>query len=472
MLTNLFFAFLGIGAFFLLPVAERYKKFLSFAFVIVLAGFFYQVFQNYDTQIFDSFSFAWMQSPKYKIDINIDSTQQNYIIFLPILLISIFMTLQIIFYSKEDKKNREYSIIAFNLANIILLISSRNLVQLLTGICIADIITQLMINNFYISKKYIFYSLFANFGLFMIFAMIQGKLKSFDLNTVSAYQTIGRHKDFVGIATLLFVFLKMELFMFHSALLKLKNINSYKLIFAFLLSGIFAGFFLLTKIYDLLKISEFSVPILYYVLAINAAFGLINGMIIAGNNKRLMYFNMLLYSLLIYLFMQYQKYDVCFSIIMVLAYLSFVTFIVTHKYLKLLGKLLCVILWSFVFYKFKLYEDYVSLIAGCCILIFLLFSGKIHYFYRFQLLQNLEIFDKIYEFLFIKPILTLGRGLWLLVDFMIMEKHVSNSMSIIENVSEKYIAKIQDNRLVFRLLLLALAILLFMSSFYCMGIGL
>ena len=470
MLANLFFYMLILGLFFLLPSAERYKNTSSAIFVVALSCLFFYFWTGYAEQTEGNFAFFWMRTQRYHIEIDINSLLKNYMRLLPVFAMSLFMAIYSIFVPKEEKDRNFYACIVFNLANMVLLVSSKNLVQLITCVCLADIISQAMIHNFGASKKYIFYSLLADFGLFMIFAIVQGKLKSFNLDIVGTYKKIGRHKDFVAIATLLFVFAKMGLFMFQSALLDLKNIKTYRLISVISFSGVLASFFVLIKIYPLLQSSSYSEPMLLFIIASSAVWGFLNGIIMGGANRQIIYFNMLLYSFALYLFMKKGVYVNELTCLLLLGNLSSYVLSFTQKYMKLTLRILIIGAWSIVFYLFKANQDLISLAFALSVLLFLCLSGNITWFYKFGKLQKADFFSKLYDLIFVKPVMILGRGLWLLVDFMIMEKHVVGSVEAAGNISSGYIEKIRNCSAIIQLLWLLLFLALFAASFYFGGV--
>lgn len=470
MLANLFFYIIMLGLLCLMPYMEKYKKMTSWFFVIALACAAFYFWNGYTEQINDTFSFFWMRTQRYHIEIDIDSSLKNYIRLLPVFAISLVVALYGVFVPEEKNERNFYACVAFNLANMILLVSSKNLVQLITCVCLADIISQSIIHNFGVSKKYIFYSLLADFGLFMIFAIVQGKLQSFNIDAVSTYKKIGRHKDFVAIATLLFIFAKMGLFMFQSALLDLKNIKTCKLISIVSVSGVLASFFVLIKIYPLLQISSYSEPLLLFAVASSAVWGLLNGIIMGGANRHIVYFNMLLYSFVIYIFMLKGEYVEKISYLLILGNLSSFALSVPRKYAKASARIFVIGAWCAFFYLFGFEQNIIYMLFAASVLMFLLLSGNIHWFYKFNKIQKADLFSRFYDLVFVKPVMILGRGLWLMVDFIIMERHVVGSVEAAGNISSGYIEKIRNCSMTMRILWLLLLFMLFAASFYFGGI--
>ena len=469
MLADLFFYSVFLGLIGLLPLTEKYKKTSSFLFVMALTFLTIILFIGYRDQNIDTFSFFWMRTQKYRIEININSALKNYIMLFPVFVMSLLMAFQKIFTEKEQEGDNFYALVSFNLANMIVLISSQNLVQLLTCIYVADIISQAMIKNFRVSKKYIFYSLFADLGLFMIFAIIQGKLKSFNLEGFVAYKKIGRHKDFVAISAMLFIFVKMGLFMFQAALLDLKNIKTYKLVSIVSFIGVLSVFFVLIKIYPLLQISDYSQALMVYAVVSSAIWGLVCGVIMAGTNRQIVYFNMLLYAFVIYAFINKGAFDEESALYLLLGYFTSWTLAISGKYIKIILRSVIFIAWTVIFYFYQS-SNLPTDILRAVILLSIVLIGNIRWFYKFESLQKADIFSRIYDILLIKPVMILGRGLWLLVDFTIMEKHVVGKVEAAGNISSGYIEKIKNCRFSMKLLWLIYLFFLFMISFYFGGV--
>ena len=470
MLTDLFFYSGILGLVGLLPLTEKYKRTSSLFFVAALLGVAVLFFMGYQEHNTDSFSFFWMRTQKYRIEININSSLKNYIRLFPVII----MTLLTAFYRaancRKQKDENFYALISFNIANMIILVSSQNLVQLLTCIYVADIISQAMIKQFGISKKYIFYSLFADLGLFMIFAMIQGKLKSFNLDGFVAYKKIGKHKDFVAIATLLFIFAKMGFFMFQSFLLDLKNIKTDKLISIVSFGGVLSGFFILIKMYPLLQISDYSLPIIIYAIASSAVWGFVCAMIMGGIKRQIVYYNMLLHSFVVYIFVVKGDFDEETAVYLLLGYITSYVLTVSAKYVKSLLRFFVFIAWTATFYIYHEQADLVHYAFWTALLSSVIFVGNIKCFYQFEFLQKADIFSRLYGIIFIKPVMILGRGLWLLIDFMIMEKHVVSKVEAAGNISAEYIEKIKNCSLSARILWLIYVFAMFAVSLYFGGI--
>ena len=469
MLHNVFFYLLVIGGAYTIPLVDKYRKMAGIFFIALLGIAFADFFDAYQLKTADSFSLFWLSTQKYRIDINIDSYENAYLRVMPVFVMSILMAIYVSFFVKEKEDRRVYSLIALNLANMIILVCSKNLAQLLTCVCMADLCSQLMLKNFSSSKKYIFYSLFADIGLLMIFAMIQGKLKSFNLETVSSYKKIGRHKDFVVIASFLFIFVKMGFFMFQSALLDLRNVKSTKLIFVVSMSGVLAGFFALTKMYPLLAIADYSDKTVLVMTCLTAIWGALCCVIMAGTNQKIVYFNMFTHALALYIFLVKKQYVEEISLFIILSFLTSVYLTLKDKYPVYVAKAVLLGLWGVLLLYARIPNDPIYIGFSAVAMVVVGLSDSISYFYKFKKLQNADLFSDFYDNFLVRPLMVLGRALWILVDFMILERQVGASVVAAGEASSNYIEDLRESPTFVRVLFLLLMLAVFAASFYVEG---
>jgi len=392
-----------------------------------------------------------------------------YIQLLPVFVISTFFAFWSIFLPQDESRRRFCGLIALNCAAMTALVCSNNLAQLLTCICMADIISVMLIKNILPAKKYIFYSLFADMGLMVIFAMLQGKLRSFNLDTVLLYNQEGRHKDFVAIAILLFSFIKVGLFMFQGSLLDLKNTKSSKILFVVSVSGVLSGIFSFMKLYPLLQISSYSLPILYSFLGLSAVCGLIFGIIITGTNQKIVYFNMMLHALVLYMFSIDGQYSPMLSALLICGFFSSVVLSVHKKRTAICLRIVMLLIWLFFGYKFYGEKNFIATGGVSIICLFLCLADYVRFFYKYGFLQKNTFFDPLYDILLVRPVLILGRGLWVMVDFLIMERQFGGSVGVIGKVSTSFVEKMRASSVLVRVLAVAACVLMFAASFYLRG---
>lgn len=86
----------------------------------------------------------------------------------PFFVIAVAVMLFNVSYPQEEDRFRFNGQICLNLAALILLICSENAIQLLVSACLIDIFGFYMINDSSARRRYIFYNLLADMGLFML----------------------------------------------------------------------------------------------------------------------------------------------------------------------------------------------------------------------------------------------------------------------------------------------------------------
>ena len=284
-----------------LPVAIKGKR-LSFLYLLLLVissilmlCYFYQ---NWQQGTKDDFTYDWVSSPYYPVRIHLFSHITHYAQIFPFFLISVIMIIFNCFSKIEKRKLEQNGLICLNLAALIMLICSENTIQLLTSACVIDILGFYIIHESAARRKYIFYNLMADMGLFMLFALIWGYTESIRLSEFEKYFEQGEHKDLVSILLLLCLFIKSGLFLFQTPLLSWKMLNMRTIMVLAFLSTPISGFILLAKTLPLLPLSQYSEPLVLFFAYASMVWGGIGAMIIDNLRSKLIYLNMILGGLM------------------------------------------------------------------------------------------------------------------------------------------------------------------------------
>ncbi len=247
----------------------------------------------------ESLSFLWNTSKIGDITIDFTPKWEEYRLLLPLFFLSLVTILYNNIFRYEEKKSAFNSFILLNFISQSLLICSENYVQLTTAVFITDIFGYLILKDVDSSRRYVVYNFFADTCLFMILALICGKLQSLSLNDLAQYEQIGRHKDFVGFMFLVIVFVKMGLFMFQSYLLDLNVTRLQRMSAVNLLFAPLTGLLILLKLHNLVAISDIAPLLLKIISLLSVMFGLLNFIIIDNLKKKLVYLNMGMLGLLL-----------------------------------------------------------------------------------------------------------------------------------------------------------------------------
>lgn len=297
------FLFLAVAG--ILPVAIKGKR-LSFVYLFLLtvsmALMLYYFYQNWQQGTKDNFTYDWVSSPYYPVRIHLFSNIMHYAQIFPFFLISVIMIIFNCFSKIEKRKLEQNGLICLNLAALMMLICSENTIQLLTSACVIDILGFYIIHESSARRKYIFYNLMSDMGLFMLFALIWGYTESIRLSEFGKYFEQGEHRDLVCILLLLCLFIKSGLFLFQTPLLNWNMLNMRTIMALSYLSTPISGYILLAKTLPLLPLSKYSEPLIMFFAYASIIWGTIGAIIIDNLRSKAIYLNMsvsgLIYALL------------------------------------------------------------------------------------------------------------------------------------------------------------------------------
>lgn len=298
MISNIFLYLVVTGLGTQIITKGNFERLLSLLLLSLLTFVTLHLYQSWQLNLHDNFTYHWITSRYNKVDINLFSTTANYSFIFPFFIISALMILHNIFYSLEANKLCLNGLILLNLAGLILLICSQNFIQLLVGACVIDVLGFYLINDMSAKKKYIFYNMIADLGLFMVFAILWGYLGSINIEKFGDYKKLGSHKDLVAIALLICIFVKSGLFLFQNQLLDLYVINFNRLNIISFCSTPIAGIILLYKTYGLLSISEYSIPILQAFAGVSLIWGLCGAILMDNVKEKVVYLNIMFYAMI------------------------------------------------------------------------------------------------------------------------------------------------------------------------------
>ena len=303
MLIEVFLFLIAAG---IVPVVIKGKR-LSFVYLLLLAIssllVLYYFYQNWLQGTKDDFTYDWISSPYYPVRIHLFSNITHYAQIFPFFLISVIMIIFNSFSKIEKRKIEQNGLICLNLATLIMLICSENTIQLLTSACVIDVLGFYIIHESSARRKYIFYNLMADMGLFMLFALIWGYTESIRLREFGKYFEQGEHKDLVCILLLLCLFIKSGLFLFQTPLLSWNKLTMRTITVLTFLSTPISGCILFAKTMPLLPLSKYSEPLILFFAYASMIWGAIGAIIMDNLRSKMIYLNMILFGL-IYILLQ------------------------------------------------------------------------------------------------------------------------------------------------------------------------
>lgn len=275
---------------------DRFERFLTFILFGMLVFLGMNFFESWQAGVTDKFTYHWITSRYNKADINIFSSAENYALIFPFFIMSALLVLDNLFYPLEPKKSSFSGLIVLNLACLILLICSRNFIQLLIGACAIDVLGFYVTDDMEAKKKYTFYNTIADLGLFMVFAVLWGYLGSMEISRLSDFHKLGAHRDLIAILLIACVMIKSGMFMFQNQFLDFQGLSFNRLNMISFVSTPVVGIIILCKTYPLLEISRYSVPLIQIIAGASVFWGVCGALLIDNIKEKALYLNMMLYG--------------------------------------------------------------------------------------------------------------------------------------------------------------------------------
>jgi formate hydrogenlyase subunit 3/multisubunit Na+/H+ antiporter MnhD subunit len=254
------------------------------------------LFCNYGIQAMDgslsAFSFVWNDAKIGKITIDYFPTIATNRLLVPLFFMALMTILYNNIFRYEERRTLFNSLIILNFVSLCLLVCANNYVQLITAVFVSDVIGYMVLKDVDSSRRYVIFNFLADMLLFMILAMVVGRIQSIEISQLFTYKQIGAHKDFVGIITAIALFIKMGVFPFHSYLLDISNARFQRMSAINLMFCPMLGVLLLLKLHNLLIISDLFYPIYKIVGYITFFTGLLFFILKNDFRKKVIYFNM------------------------------------------------------------------------------------------------------------------------------------------------------------------------------------
>ena len=299
MLTNTVIYLLFISVISLLRFRTKLDKFVVYVTPFACLYIFYLFCLDWISGSESVTSLIWDSSKSGDIKIDIISNPANYRLIFPFFIITLITLFNNLFFRFEDKKRIFSAILTLNLLSLIMLICTNNLVEIITFVFIIDILSQVLIKDVYASRRYSIYNLIADMGLFLIMAMLKGKLETLEISNISHYYETGRHRDFIMFVIMISLFIKFGFFLFQSYLLDLKNTKFHRLVLIQYLSTPMVALILLMKFYPLLVVSPSFDLCLNIALGLTMFWGTIGTIVINNLKEKNIYLNMIIISLIV-----------------------------------------------------------------------------------------------------------------------------------------------------------------------------
>lgn len=553
MIINTFLSLLFLGFFSQLVNRERYSQLLS---LLVLAGMsmvFFNFYQNWRLLLGQNFVYPWLNYPSLQVNVNLSASASDYSLLFPGFFISLLMLLINVFYPQENFKSKFAGALLLNVAFFMLLICSRNLVQLLISSAMVGVIGFYIIDDTKAREKYVFYNLLADMGLLTVFAVIYGQLGNVELSELGRLEKNCDHQDLIALLLLISVFIKSGLFLFHNQFIDLSKITFNRLLVINYISTPLAGVIILGKLMPLLTISSFALPAMQIIAVLTMLWGFVNMLVIDNIKEKSVYWAMMLYGY-IYSLISLGNFNQdkelpglillgsAFSLNIFMIYVSSsnglyasemggfikrlkVTFVISllsgaafihmimrtlnaHDYAWGMGYLIFgIIAWAhFISSVFlggnKADERVVALLknapwylilptifivgwllsvppifdlkfyyllSGFIVLIIVYPFSKLEALANYEPIQKEDYFAHIYDWVLLTPLRIIGRILWLLVDFILIERTIISSLNHVTSLLVKTTSYLHRSSVRGYLFLSLLGLAILLTAHYVRG---
>jgi hypothetical protein len=292
-------ALLGIALLSSIGVGVKKDKLLSFFVFILLGVVFSQFCQAFLSGQEQTFSFLWNSSPSGDIKIDIISNAYHYNFILPFFIITLVTVAQNLLFRYEERRSLYNAMLIFNLAALILMITSNNFVQLLCALFLIDILSMFLIKDPQAYRRYILLNMAADMMIFTVLAIINCRIDSLDIREILRYKQMGMHLDFITIIGLSAVFMKMGFWGFNIGFSGLQNIRVHRLLNVLFLSSPVGALILLMKFHVLWNSSIYFTPYLHCACILSIAGGFIGSLLYDNFKKKIIYWQMMFWALML-----------------------------------------------------------------------------------------------------------------------------------------------------------------------------
>lgn len=299
MIAKLFFTLLAVGLAAEVLAKVRFEKILSFLLLCFLALWGVWIFEAESLGLVDKFSFHWIDASLMLVNINLNTTPDICRLVFALLVISTLSVFYNTFYKAETEKLRVNGLLTLNLAMLVSIICSQNFMQLLTAVCITDVICLLMINDIESKRRYAFYNLLADMGLFTLFALIWKQTGSIDLSVLEKYHRPGQYPELTSGLLLLCVFIKSGIFLCHGGFLSLASLTFNRILAISYCSAPIVGILLLVKTYPLLENIRYMKEIFLSFGGATLLWGCVGSIVLDNIKDKALYFNQMIYAFLL-----------------------------------------------------------------------------------------------------------------------------------------------------------------------------
>lgn len=254
-----------IGILCLMRVGVKTDRVLSVGVFFSVSAVFSDFLSGLQRQSAQVFSFVWNSAPSGDIKFDIVSNYYNYELILPFFLLTLITIGNNALVRYEERKNVYNALLLFNVTALMMMVTSNNFVQLLSMLFIVDILAAFVGKKIRALKEYSIANMVADMMIFMVLAVISGRVDSLDMREILNYKSTGRYLDFITVIGLTAVLIKFGIFIFQFGIISLRSLRLHRLQSIMFLFSPAASLILLLKFSALWSASP------YFNIYLNAA---------------------------------------------------------------------------------------------------------------------------------------------------------------------------------------------------------
>lgn len=299
MIANLFFSLIAAGFAAEAAAKARYERLWSLLLLGILALLGFNFWENGQLGVVETFAFHWIDTSLMRVDVNLNTDAAVYGLAAPFVLLTGMSVFYNTFYNAETDKLRLNGLLLLNLAAVILVICAQNFMQLLTAVCIADVLCLFMINDIEGKRRYVFYNLLADMGLFTLFALIWKQTGSISLSALSGYHQPGQYPELTVGLLLFCAFIKSGMFLFQGGFLNLAGLSFNRILSVSYCATPLIGILLLIKAYPLLGNVPYAPVVLELFGGLTLLWAFVGAISIDNLKDKALYFNLMFYALMV-----------------------------------------------------------------------------------------------------------------------------------------------------------------------------
>ena len=294
MIFYIFLTLVGTGILTILYQSMRFQKILTALGGAVLGAILFAVYQAVHSQKFTDYSFKWLTSKYYPVNIDFIADKINYVVITFFIISALLNIIYMIYDINERKKVFVLSVSLLGLAFLILLICSQNTLQLLISICFIDVLGFCLINNIMARRRYIYYNLITNMILFMAFAILWGDCHTNILVKLSQCHAQTNSLAFIMIAIASIA--KSGLFPFQGYILPITQLTvSRRNIISFILTPV-VGYLIIYKMYPVFPLYLENAQFLKFIIIASIVWNIIGALCIKKIENKKQYLILIFYS--------------------------------------------------------------------------------------------------------------------------------------------------------------------------------